>query len=309
MIGFAASGLFTLIGTAVARPFWPGFRFKLAEIMPLVRFGLRAASANIFEQTFKNIDFLLIGWFWGAAPLAIYRVAFDVAMEPAIAVGTLVNRTALPVFVRVAAFKDQLTQSLSWSIGRLTALVAPLAAGLFLAAGPLSALLHDEQGNSYAAAALPLKLLAAAAFLRVILQLLTPLMMASGRPGSAAALSATALLLLTTGIVAAGVTFEPRTGIVAVSGVWLAVYPLLLVWGGFYLKRVWGIAVWELAPGLIAPLGAVIAMMAGVTLVNRLAGDMSPVFGLAIAISATALAYAALFLRSRRASEQPRAAS
>jgi O-antigen/teichoic acid export membrane protein len=298
--GFAASGLYTLIGTAIARPFWPRFRFQMAEIMPLIRFGLRAAAANIFEQTFKNIDFLLIGWFYGAAPLAVYRVAFDVAMEPAIAVGTLVNRTALPVFARVAAFKDQLTQSLSWSVGRLTALVAPLAAGLFLAAVPLTALLHDEQGNSYAAAALPLKLLAAAAFLRVILQLLTPLMMASGRPGSAAGLSATALVLLTAGIVAVGVAFDPGTGIIAVSGVWLAVYPLLLVWGVFYLKRNWGIAPWELAPGLAAPLAAVAAMLAGVTLINRLIGDVLPAIGLAIAIAATALAYAGLFLRSRR---------
>jgi O-antigen/teichoic acid export membrane protein len=309
VVGFAASGFYTLIGTAVARPFRPGLRFKLAEITPLIRFGLRAASANIFEQTFKNIDFLLIGWFWGAAPLAVYRVAFDVAMEPAMAVGTLVNRTALPVFARVAAVKDQLAQSLAWSVGRLTALVAPLAAGLFLAAGPLTALLHDEQGNSYAAAALPLKLLAAAAFLRVILQLLTPLMLASGRPGSAAGLSAAALLMLTAGIAAAGIVFDPATGIVAVSAVWLAVYPVLMVWGGFYLKRSWGIAVWELAPGLIAPLGVVVAMLAGVTLIDRLAGNVPPAFGLAIAIAATALAYAGLFITGRRSSEQPRAVS
>ncbi len=300
VVGHAASGLYTLIGTAIARPFWPAFRFRMAEIVPLVRFGLRAATANIFEQTFKNIDFLLVGWFYGATPLAIYRVAFDVAMEPAIAVGTLVNRTALPVFARVAALKDQLAQALSWSVERLTALVAPLAAGLFLAAGPLTALLHDEQGNSYAAAELPLKLLAAAAFLRVILQLLTPLMMASGRPGSAAGLSATALLLLTAGIVAAGIVFDPAIGIVAVSAVWLCVYPLLLVWGGFYLRRNWGISVRELAPGLATPLIAVTAMVSSVTLLNRLTGDIPPAIGLAIAISATALAYAGLFLRLRR---------
>jgi len=298
--GFAASGLYTLIGTAIARPFWPSFRFRMAEIMPLVRFGMRAAAANIFEQTFKNSAFLLIGWFYGAAPLANYRVASDVAMEPAIAVGTLVNRTALPVFARVAAFKDQLAQSLSWSVGRLTALVAPLAAGLFLAAEPLMALLHDEQGNSYAAAALPLKILAVAAFLRVTLQLLTPLMMASGRPGTAAGLSATALALVTAGIAAVGVTVGPTAGIVAVSAVWLGVYPILLVWGGFYLKRKWGISAWDLAPGLIAPLAAVAAMLAGVTLMNRLIGDVPPAIGLGIAVSATALAYAGLFLRTRR---------
>jgi O-antigen/teichoic acid export membrane protein len=301
--GYAASGLYTLIGTAIVRPFWPSFRFQMATILPLVRFGIRAAAANIFEQTFKNIDFLLVGWFYGAAPLAIYRVAFDVAMEPAMAVGTLVNRTALPVFARVATVRDELKQSLSWSVGRLAMLIAPLAAALFLAADPLAALLHDEQGNSYAAAGLPLKLLAAAAFLRVTLQLLTPLMLASGRPGTAAGLSAAALLLLTAGIAAAGVAFDPATGIVAVSAVWLCVYPLLLVWGGFYLRRNWGIDAWELAPGLVAPLVAVGAMISGVALLNRLTGNFPPAIRLAIVISAAVLAYGGLFRISRRRPE------
>jgi O-antigen/teichoic acid export membrane protein len=298
--GYAASGLYTLIGAMIARPFWPAFRFRLAEIHPLVRFGMRAASANVFEQTFKNIGSLLVGWFYGAAPLALYRVAFDVAMEPAMAVGTLVNRTALPVFARVAAVKTELAEALGWSVGRLAALVAPLAMGLILAADPLTRLLHDERGSSYAGAALPLKLLAAAAFLRVMLQLLTPLTMASGRPGIAASLSATALLLMTLGIAAVGAVFDPATGIVAVSAVWLGIYPLLLAWGGFYLRRNWGIGVGTLAPGLVAPLLAVGGMAVGVTVIRHLVGDMPPAIDLTIAISAAALAYAGLFLGGRR---------
>ncbi|MDB5393785.1 MAG: lipopolysaccharide biosynthesis protein, partial [Rhodospirillales bacterium] len=165
--GYTASGLYMLIGALLARPFRPGFQFHMSAIRPLVHFGMRAAASNIFEQIFKNIDFLLVGWFYGAAQLAVYRVAFEVAMEPAMAVGTVVNRTALPVFARVSAVRDHLAQSLTWSLRRLVILVAPLMVGLILVADPLSALLHDEQGNSYAAAALPLKLLAAAALLRV----------------------------------------------------------------------------------------------------------------------------------------------
>jgi O-antigen/teichoic acid export membrane protein len=153
---------------------------------------------------------------------------------------------------------------------------------------------------SYAAAALPLKLLAAAAFLRVILQLLTPLMMASGRPGAAAGLSATALLLLTAGIVAVGLTFDPARGIVAVSAVWLCVYPLLLIWGGFYLRRNWRIDPWSLAPGIITPLLVIAAMAAGVALLARLTGDVPPATSLTIVIAATALAYGALFFGARR---------
>lgn len=300
VLGYAASGLYTLIGATIANPFRPGFRFQLSAISPLVRFGMRAAASNIFEQLFKNVDYLLIGWFYGAAPLAVYRVAFDIAMEPAMAVGTLVNRTALPVFAKLAAVKDQLAQSLTWSLGRLSTLVFPLMMGLILAADPLTALLHDKQGHSYAAAALPLKLLAAAALLRVTAQLLYPLMMGSGRPGVAARLSATTLFLLTAGILIAGISFSAQTGIVAVSAVWLAVYPLLLLWGSRYLWRHWDIHAAELARTLVAPSLAIAALVAVVEIARLLAGGGDPRIQLGLVVCATALTYCGLFFHARR---------
>jgi O-antigen/teichoic acid export membrane protein len=297
--GYSASGLYILIGALIARPFVPGFQFKMAAIRPLVRFGLRAAAANIFEQVFKNIDFLLVGWFYGASQLAVYRVAFDVAMEPAMAVGTVVNRTALPVFARVSAVQDHLAQALAWSLRRLAMLVAPLMVGLILVADPLMGLLHDEQGQSYAAAALPLKLLAAAGLLRVSSQLLTPLMLAAGRPGTAANLSAATLMLLTVGISTVGVTFYARSGIVAVSAVWLAIYPLLLVWGSVYLRRHWNIRAEKLAQSFVAPLIAVAVMASLVKVAQRLAGG-GPAIQIGIVLAAVALTYAGLFLTARR---------
>jgi O-antigen/teichoic acid export membrane protein len=296
--GYTASGLFILIGALIARPFRPGLRFQFAEIRSLVRFGIRAAAANIFEQIFKNIDFLLVGWFYGTARLAVYRVAFDVAMEPAMAVGTLVNRTALPVFARVSTVRDQLARSLTWSLRRLTMLVAPLMVGLILAADPLTALLHDEQGNSYAAAALPLKLLAAAGLFRVTSQILTPLMLASGRPGTAATLSAATLLLLSLGILVAGISFNAQAGIVAVSAVWLAVYALLLVWGSTYLRRHWDIRALELAPAFIEPLAVAGIMAFAVELALAFTGE-NTIVRVAIVVAAIALAYAGLFLSAR----------
>ncbi|MGH8259507.1 MAG: oligosaccharide flippase family protein, partial [Steroidobacteraceae bacterium] len=162
---YMASGLYTLAGALIARPFRPGLRFNLPAISALVRFGLRAATSTLFEQLINNIDYLLVGWFYGAAPLAVYRVAFDVATQPALAVGTLINRTALPVFARVASVRDHLVQSLTWSLRRLVTIVAPLAAATALVAAPLASLLHDGRGHSYAAATVPLQLLAGAALL------------------------------------------------------------------------------------------------------------------------------------------------
>ena len=297
--GYSASGLYILVGAWLARPFLPRARFEMRAIIPLLRFGWRAASANSFEQMFKNVDYLLVGWFYGAAQLAVYRVAFDVAMEPAMAVGTLVNRTALPVLARVSGVRDHLAQSLKWSLHRIVILVAPLMVGLILVAGPLTGLLHDDHGNSYAAAALPLKILATAALLRIASHVLSPVLMGSGRPGTAARLSATTLLLLSVGILAAGFRFGPRDGLVAVSVVWLGVYPLVLGWGIRYLRRHWLIRARDLAGPFIAPLIGVAAMISGVEATRLLIGGHNPAIRIGTVLVATMMTYAGLFLHAR----------
>jgi O-antigen/teichoic acid export membrane protein len=298
--GYAASGFYVLIGAMVARPFWPRLRFRIHEILPLVRFGVRAGASNVFEQIFKNVDYLLIGWFYGAAPLAVYRVAFDVAMEPAMAVGTLVNRTALPVFARVAGTRADLARSLMWSLRRLAVLVAPLMVGLVLAAEPLTALIRDGQGNSYAAAAVPLELLAAAGLLRVTSQLLYPVLIGSGRPGAAAGLSATTLTLLGAGILAAGFNLPAQQGIVAMSAVWLGVYPLLLIWGALYLRRRWDLRARDLAQAVFAPFVGVCVLVSIVQGARLLPGAAAPWTRVGIVVAATSLIYAGLFLHARR---------
>jgi O-antigen/teichoic acid export membrane protein len=297
---YAASGLYTLIGASLARPFRPGLRFRMSTISPLVRFGSHAAASSIFEQAFNNVDYLLVGWFYGAAPLAVYRVAFDVAMQPAVAASTLINRTALPVFARVSAVRDQLAQSLTWSFRRLAVVVVPLAAATILAADPIASLIHDGEGRSYAGAALPLKLLAAAALLRVMSQLLYPLALGSGRPRIAVRLSATTLLLSVAGMLMVGLCFPARAGTIAVSAVWVAVYAVLLIWAIRYLRRQWAIRGWDLARTLLVPFAGT-GVLVSVVVVSRLViGEVNSWIQVAVVAAALGLTYAGLLLPAWR---------
>jgi O-antigen/teichoic acid export membrane protein len=246
VVAYTASGLYTVAGAWVARPFWPRLRISMSAISPLLRFGLRATTSTLFEQLVNNFHYLFVGWFYGAAPLAEYRVAYDLAMEPANAAGLLINRTALPVFAKVSAVREHLAESLTWSLRRLLVVVCPVAAAIILAAGPITAWIHDGQGRSYAAARLPLQLLAAAAVFRVVAQLAYPLLLGSGRPQMAVRLSAATLLLLGAGMLLVGFTIPATSGTVAMSTVWLAVYPLLLIWQSRYLQRHWNISARDL---------------------------------------------------------------
>lgn len=300
VVASAASGLYTLIGASFAKPFRPALRFSMPAIAPLVRFGLRAATSTLFEQSFNNVDYLLVGWFYGPAPLAIYRVAFEIGMQPALAAGTLINRASLPVFARVSAVREHLTQSFTWSLRRLAVVVAPLTVATLLAAEPISALIHDGEGRSYAAAALPLELLAAAALLRVLSQLLYPLALGSGHPRTAMRLSAVTLLLLSSGMLIAGFVFPARGGIVAIATVWLAIYPLLLVWEMRYVRRRWGIRGAELARALLPPCAATLALTGVVVVIRLVLAGGNAGLQVAVIAAAVVLTYAGLFLQARQ---------
>jgi len=176
--------------------------------------------------------------------------------------------------------------------------VAPLTAALILAAAPLTALIRDGRGRTYAAAAVPLALLAAAALLRVTSQLLIPLVVGTGRPGTAARLSAATLLLLSTGILICGFSFSGQSGLVAVSAVWLAVYPLLLVWETRYLRQHWHIRPAELARAFMMPAIGVVALASIVEAARSLsAGD--PRTQLGVILVAAGVTYGGLFLHAR----------
>ena len=298
--GYFASGVFILAGALMANRFVPRWHFAFGEIRALVDFGWRSASANIFEQIFKNIDFLLVGWFYGPAMLAVYRVAFDVAMEPAMAVGTIVNRAAQPVFAKVAATPAELRAALLWSLQRLASLVAPCMAGLGLMAVPLMGLLHDSQGHSYADAARPLQILAAAAVLRIASQLITPLLLGTGQPGKAATISFATLAMLGGFILTAGIFVHGEAGLLAVSAAWLAVYPFLLSWSVGYLRREWNISALALAKPFLRP-GLAVAGMVGLCLAARaLPFGGTAAMRIAVALVATGLGYGVLAWWGRR---------
>ena len=297
VIAFAASGLFTLMGATLASPFRPQLRISLSAVSPLLRFGLRATMSGLCEQMINNVHHVLVGWFYGAAALAEFRVGFDLAMEPANAAGTLISRTALPVFAKVAAVREHLVQSLTWSLRRLLAVVAPLTAAIMLAADPITSMIHDEQHRSYASASLPLKLLAAAALLRVVTQLAYPLMFASGRPQLSVRFSVTTLLLLGAGMLLVGLTVPAANGLVAMSIVWLVVPPFLLLWQAHYLHRHWGVGIHDLIQASAAPIVAVAMLVLVVEAGRHLIGIGSPVLQVVVIAALALLTCLGLLLR------------
>jgi O-antigen/teichoic acid export membrane protein len=218
---------------ALLASFWFVAPFKLRRPPPLARMhalsveGMPSTLSYALLQWARNIDYVFVAVLLGVGPLGIYRVAFDLAMEPLVAIGDVVARSATPTLRLLARSGERLSATFAYSV-RLTLLsVAPLAVITFLFAPTL---LEYAKDASFVTAAPVARVLIVAALLRVILGLYTPLAQALGRPGLALRTSAELLVSLAIALPVCLLTLGHTFSLSAAGVAWcLALLPTLFV--------------------------------------------------------------------------------
>ena len=60
----------------------PSMEFRIAEVRAQSVLGMHVSGANLAGYVSRNFDNLIIGWYWGAAPLGLYSKAYDLLMAP-----------------------------------------------------------------------------------------------------------------------------------------------------------------------------------------------------------------------------------
>lgn len=141
VVGQVCVGL--VIISTPQRFFWP--RIDKARLVPILKFGLPLAGANLINYTLLNADFAFIGRLLGPAVLGTYVLAFNVASWSSSVLGSTINGVAMTAFSESgednALLRERLTR---WA--RLTALVAcPLAAMTTVLSTDIVVGLYGEQ--------------------------------------------------------------------------------------------------------------------------------------------------------------------
>ena len=115
-VGFAAAGagawsfvlsqnvhaLSLLVCLHLLAPMRPRLRFDLGRMRGLVQLGMPTSLGTAVMQSARNIDYLFVASFLGLKALGLYRVAFDLAMEPVVAIGDVIAKSAAPTLTRLA---------------------------------------------------------------------------------------------------------------------------------------------------------------------------------------------------------------
>jgi len=226
VIAHTAYSVFLLIGLWMFAPLHVQLRVDRRWVRELWRAGMPSTLSQALVQWARNIDYLFVGAFLGMAPLGLYRVAFDLAMEPVVATGDVVARSATPTLRKLARSQDRLRSAFDYAMKLTLALALPLAAATFLFAPRLLELARD---SAFTEASSATRWLVIAAVLRVLFGLYTPLAVAVGRPKLALRASLELFALLTVALLLCVWKLGSSLSIASAGVAWCAAVALALV--------------------------------------------------------------------------------
>jgi O-antigen/teichoic acid export membrane protein len=87
--------------TQLRHPWWPKLVFRPREVMPYVKFGLRSAGSQLLYYTYTNLDYPIVGYYFGAEANGMYALAFWIVLEAVKTIANVVIDVAFPTFARL----------------------------------------------------------------------------------------------------------------------------------------------------------------------------------------------------------------
>ena len=259
IIGNVARGVVLLAALWALSSFRPRLHFAFQETKRFVRFGLQVAGSGVLYQLYKNADYFLVGKLLDIEALGLYRVAFDVAMQPTDAIIAVVGRVGFPVYSRLSHDLQELRATFASNTRSLFLMVAPLAALIFMGAGELFALIA---GGRWLGAVPAVQILVWAGLLRAATTMFPQVYVALGKPAYAT-IDALLTLVILTASFWLGLTSFPELGVLSVCLAWVLVYPLFLLGHLVLIRKLIGLSPGPYLRALAAGFGPVLPMAAG----------------------------------------------
>jgi O-antigen/teichoic acid export membrane protein len=136
----------TLLSSLVGfKEFPPSLEFSFSEVKEFLKFGFYQMGEKTTNYFSKNIDYILIGKYFGPEILGAYTIAFQLIIVPVQKINPILNRVAFPLFSK---FKDnnevlrkgylklmELLTFVSYPVLIFLAFFAPLVIPVFFGSG------------------------------------------------------------------------------------------------------------------------------------------------------------------------------
>ena len=295
-IGFAAAGfgiwcfvlgpmcrvLVTGIGAQMRHPWRPKFIFRLKEAKEYVTFGLKTSGSQILFYFYTNIDYPIVGYFFGDLALGMYRIAYDIVLDPVRMISHVIVDIAFPAFAKLRHTKDRLIAQFV-SFTRLNLItVMSFSAIVVVAADDVMSVLFPSYSTHVVhfpvdiggrvldvyqhvnGAEWAVRILGIVAVLRAVSYVVPPLLDGVGKPERTFTYMVTAAVALPLSFFFGAQILGPVMGFESVAVAWVVGYPIAfavlvfmathtLGWSvAKYLRAIGGVSLCMIGAGLVA---------------------------------------------------------
>ncbi|MFT3925882.1 MAG: oligosaccharide flippase family protein [Myxococcales bacterium] len=262
LLGNVSNGLMQLLGASVLCGPYSRREFDWESLRGMAKTGLNISGSVAVVQLSRNLDYLLLGRLVSTQALGGYRVAFDLAMAPSIAILQVGNRTALPVYSRLGRELSKLNEAWLWTARTVTLMTVPVMALIFVDGENVLQLL-GKSGWPHAGDAI--RLLLVAAFMRGIAETIPSVYVAAGKSRLSLVHSVVNLLLVALAMFL-GLTLTDWDRVFVISLAWVAATVSLVAVSLIMSKHAVALSPWALLKSMGGPVvvfsGVVITLLA-----------------------------------------------
>ncbi len=238
-VGFAAAGFgvwcfvlgplcrvaVTGIGCQLRHPWRPKFVFRFAEAKEYVTFGLRSSASQVLFYFYTNVDYPIVGYYFGDVALGYYRLAYEVVLEPVRTISYVIVDVAFPAFAKLKHARDKaIKQLVDFTKLNLIFVMAYSAVALVAADDVIAVIFPDFHGAETA-----IRILCIVAVLRAVSFVMPPLLDGLGHPQRTLRYTTTAAIALPIAYIAGAVLLGDRIGYLGVAVAWACGYPIAFV--------------------------------------------------------------------------------
>jgi O-antigen/teichoic acid export membrane protein len=259
VLGPIARGIVTAVGVQICHPWIPQFNFSFRDAKDHVVFGLRTSGSQLLFHTYTNLDYPVVGYFFGETALGLYKTAYEIVLEPVRIISAVVVDIAFPAFAKLRHKPQRLAQQLI-TFTRLNLItVMGYSAVVFVIADELLGLAFPK----YVDAADAVRILCIVAVVRAISYVLPPLLDGMGLPHRTFTYSLVASVLLPLLFLVGAIVLGDQLGMLSVAVAWAVGYPLaflVLLWLALqsiewklaaYLKSIAGVSLCMVGAALV----------------------------------------------------------
>lgn len=146
----------------------PSLPRRGANVRSMVAFGGNVAASYLLINLIRNVDNVLVGWWWGATPLGLYAKAYNLLMLPVQQLSAPMSSVLVPALSRIQSDAERFARYYLRAANLIMWAIAPTFALLFVAAQPVILLVL---GHQWTAAAPIFQILVISALAQPLIQL------------------------------------------------------------------------------------------------------------------------------------------